>query len=134
MHTLSKNEGVSIARNKGIDMATGTYIGFIDSDDYIDSNYSFESKLNPSWTITENGKKAITSITLNPNEEAKVDIVLTKILSTTGTDEYNNEVEIIEYKSNSGRRIYHTIPENKKSNECDMAIADMLSIVPPTGL
>ena len=102
--------------------------------DYIDSNYSFESKLNPSWTITENGKKAITSITLNPNEEAKVDIVLTKILSTTGTDEYNNEVEIIEYKSNSGRRIYHTIPENKKSNECDMAIADMLSIVPPTGL
>lgn len=39
MHTLSKNEGVSIARNKGIDMATGTYIGFIDSDDYIDSNY-----------------------------------------------------------------------------------------------
>ena len=30
-----KNEGLSSARNCGLDIATGSYIGFVDSDDYI---------------------------------------------------------------------------------------------------
>lgn len=32
------NEGVSVARNTGIQAAEGEYIGFVDSDDWIDSN------------------------------------------------------------------------------------------------
>ncbi len=34
-----KNEGQSIARNIGIEKASGEYIGFVDSDDWIDLNY-----------------------------------------------------------------------------------------------
>lgn len=37
-----KNHGVSYSRNVGIDMAIGDYIGFVDSDDFIENNmYEF---------------------------------------------------------------------------------------------
>lgn len=35
---LENNQGVSVARNKGLSVATGKYIGYLDSDDYVIPN------------------------------------------------------------------------------------------------
>ena len=40
-----KNNGVSYARNKGLEIATGEFIGFVDSDDYASKNF-FEKLYN----------------------------------------------------------------------------------------
>lgn len=39
---LKRNEGVGNARNIGLQNATGKYIGFIDSDDWVDSNMYYQ--------------------------------------------------------------------------------------------
>lgn len=34
-----ENQGISCARNKGLELSNGLYVGFIDNDDFVNSNY-----------------------------------------------------------------------------------------------
>lgn len=79
-----KNSGVSTARNSGIKIAKGKYIGFVDSDDYVDINM-YEKLYNASiigdydivvcdlFTVNNNRKKRMTSgLRVNLNNKNSV--------------------------------------------------------------
>lgn len=83
-----KNLGPAASRNKGLDIANGEYIGFVDSDDYIAQNM-YELMVNKMtdevdlvacsrYNVTKNGKKAI----INENTE-------TDAKAFTKTSNYN---------------------------------------------
>ena len=65
-----QNEGVSVARNIGLDMVTGDYVGFIDSDEWIDldmfeslvcemEEYDADIVMCDATTIWDNGKNEL---------------------------------------------------------------------------
>lgn len=80
--SLPENEGVSVARNKGIEASTGKYIGFVDSDDYIDPDY-FETLA----TAIEESKIKIAmsnSIELDKKPKEIIDFTESKTSLTEG--------------------------------------------------
>ena len=80
-----KNGGLSSARNEGLKIATGEFIGFVDSDDYIESNTYEECILKFKEDITidmvcfsfkfvyENSEHIINSKIVNSPFEGKLD-------------------------------------------------------------
>lgn len=64
-----KNQGVSVARNNGIKQANGEYIGFVDSDDYIEPD--FYEKLYQE-AKKENADVALTSIQYEKKEKSYI--------------------------------------------------------------
>ncbi|MEL7647197.1 MAG: glycosyltransferase [Sedimentibacter sp.] len=92
-----KNEGVSVARNAGIDAAKGTYVGFVDPDDWIEPRM-YESMYN---TIEKYGccmalcnyikdsKFSITVKTIKVNRDVlgKLDIINELIANMVGMED-----------------------------------------------
>lgn len=71
-----KNGGLSAARNTGLDNATSEYIGFIDSDDWVDTNF-FENLYNTA--IEKNCDVALGDIVRKGEKKHKIRLKLQKV-------------------------------------------------------
>lgn len=93
-----RNEGVSVARNIGLELATGEYVGFVDSDDWIELNMyetlvrEIESQnadivMCDATTIYANGKTELDSFSCLPKSctLSKTDITPLRQLELAGS-------------------------------------------------
>ena len=78
-----QNGGVSSARNAGLDKATGDFIVFVDSDDYVDSSLFDNYDVNCSADMQIQGYKVVDN---NGYVEKRVEL---------GENEYNNMAQMI---------------------------------------
>ncbi len=82
LYKNDKNRGLAYTRNRGISLANSKYIGFFDSDDYIDTNY-YETLMNT--IIEENAEIAISDIQLE-TEDGKILPTLDTTIDTENLD------------------------------------------------
>jgi len=86
-----ENGGLSDARNKGIELASGKYIGFVDSDDYIEKNM-YETLYN--MIKTNNADISICSFYLE-NENDKIENMKNKFKCEEETKLILNKIQVL---------------------------------------
>ena len=120
------NSGASSARNRGIEMAKGKWITFVDADDYIEANYIERlcKNITDEKTLIIQGLKQVNS----KGEEIKMIEFEDTILTNTEIQKAFDEKEIFEYGYTVAKLYNHEIidRQNIRFNEQISYSEDML--------
>ncbi|WP_418223327.1 glycosyltransferase family 2 protein [Clostridium isatidis] len=100
-----RNEGVSVARNKGLEISKGQYITFVDADDYVEKDF-FEKAIN---YMKMYQLDIVSGKTYKVNNDIKSDLEANK----------NTKIEIIE---NTSSILEAVLLSYKKSNNYSIKI------------
>ena len=128
--------------------------------DYVDSDWSFDQSTNPDWEAIQKddsridlSEEVMTSTTidnttilytealsgyaLNPTENAQVMLYLSKLLTTSGDIELDNEAELVKVEKTGGSNLNsipgNYVPGTGPSVEGDDDMAETVIVTPNTG-
>jgi len=94
-----KNEGVSVARNAALDIASGKYITFCDSDDFFDNNRLFIL-----FSSAREEKADLVVSKYTPYNDIRGDLINIELRHHIGITEYNTDCEIFDYIISIGKK------------------------------
>lgn len=95
--------------------------------DYIPSGMTFNSELNTTWYVGNDGNAYNTSLAntiINPGETKEIRLVLTRKMSDANLGTIRNTAEIVSSYNEQGISDIDSIAGNKKTGEDDMSSAD----------
>ncbi len=88
-----KNIGAGLSRNRALEKAKGDYIGFIDSDDYVDKEY-FQKML--SLAMKENSDIVVSDISIvDDNKEQKFDLSVNNLYDNSKKMDVNIDKRLV---------------------------------------
>ena len=111
-----ENSGQSVARNKGIDIAKGEFIGFVDSDDWVDENY-FEALYNEA--LKSNSDIAVAGMIRITGPKQRKFLIFKDLLVT---DNLNLKFELCDVPEKS--YVWNKIYKTEKIKKCGLKFED----------
>ncbi|MFV0363051.1 MAG: glycosyltransferase family 2 protein [Suipraeoptans sp.] len=132
----TENKGLGMARNKGIDIAGGEYICFVDADDFIHEAYieillrnlkEASADISICNYIRFSDKREIAKSTINNKSRALSKIKLISYITTTGPENKSEKV-VVAWNKLIRRELFNNLRFVNKFHEDEFMITELITL------